>query len=89
MKAKKAATVALAAALAAAPTLAYNSLAPHDNTENTDFWDTRGYDVTPSSSASGVCATVLNRCVRTEATSQNVVNHFRRNGMRGIMLIVF
>ena len=57
---------------------AYNSLAPHDNTENTDFWDTRGYDVAPVSSASGVCVTPVNRLSRTEAESINLVRDFHR-----------
>ena len=86
MTGRKAAAAALTAALAAsAPVLAYNSLAPHNNAENTDFWDTRGYDVTPASSASGLCATELNRCIRTESES-NAVQSFRRMHVIGIVI---
>ena len=77
-----------AAAISAASALAYNSLAPHTNTEDTDFWDTRGYDVTPASSDFGVCETELLRLDRTSAASQNVVNPFRRTGLPGTFLIV-
>ena len=90
MKKGKMATAALTLALAAGgPALAYNSLAPHDNTENTEFWDTRGYNVEPASSAAGVCDTDLFRLVRTEATSWNVVHPFRRVPAGGICVIVF
>lgn len=78
-----------AAALLSASAFAYNSLAPHTNGETTDFWDTTGYTVTPASSASGVCATALNRLVRTEEASWNVVNPFRRVPAGGICVIVF
>lgn len=77
-----------AAAVSAASALAYNSLAPHTNTEDTDFWDTRGYDVTPASSDFGVCETELLRLDRTSTASQNVVNPFRRVGLPGTFLIV-
>ena len=86
MTGRKVAAAALTAALAAsAPVLAYNSLAPHNNTEDTDFWDTRGYNVTPASSASGICATELNRCVRTESES-NAVQSFRRIHIIGLVI---
>lgn len=66
----------------------YNSLAPYTNTENTDFWDTCGYDVTPESSSTGVCGTVLNRLVRTEAVSDNIIQSFRRIGLIGMTITV-
>ena len=78
-----------AAALLSASAFAYNSLAPHTNTENTDFWDTTRYTVTPASSASGVCSTVVNRLVRTVSTSQNVVSPLRRVPRTGFSMIVF
>lgn len=87
MTMRNAASAALAATLtAAAPVLAYNSLAPHDNTEDTGFWDTRAYDVAPASSGYGVCATEINRCVRTEAVSQNEIRSFRRMHVIGIII---
>ena len=87
MSKTKAAAAVLSAAMSAAPLAAsYNSLAPHTNTENTDFWDTRGYDIEPESSASGVCSTALNRLVRTEAVSDNVVQSFRRTGLVGMVI---
>ena len=64
----------------------YNSLASHTNAETTDFWNTTGYDVTPASSASGVCATAITRLVRTEAMSYNVISSFRRVRFRGICI---
>jgi len=78
-------TLPLLAAALATSALAYNSLAPHTNAETTDFWDTTGYDVTPASSASGVCATSINRLVRTEAGS-NEVQSFRRQHVIGIVI---
>ena len=87
MNKSKAAAAALSVAMAAAPLAAsYNSFAPHTNTENTDFWDTRGYDIEPESSASGVCSTALNRLVRTVAVSDNVVQSFRRTGLVGMVI---
>ena len=87
MTLRNAASAALAATLtAAAPVLAYNSLAPHDNTEDTEFWDTRAYDVEPASSGYGVCTTEINRCVRTEAVSQNEIRSFRRMHVIGIII---
>lgn len=87
-KAKTAAAV-LSVAMSAAPLAAsYNSLAPHTNTENTDFWDTRNYDVEPESSAIGVCSASLNRLVRTEAVSENVVQSFRRIGVTGMVITI-
>ena len=87
MNKSKAAAAALSVAMAAAPLEAsYNSFAPHTNTENTDFWDTRGYDIEPESSASGVCSTALNRLVRTVAVSDNVVQSFRRTGLVGMVI---
>ena len=77
--------VAAVALAVSAPVLAYNSLAPHTNTENTDFWDTRGYNVTPASSASGLCATDLNRCVCTESES-NAIQSFRRMHVIGMVI---
>ena len=83
----KTAVAALSVAIAVAPLSAsYNSFAPHTNTENTDFWDTRGYDIEPESSASGVCSTALNRLVRTVAVSDNVVQSFRRTGLVGMVI---
>ena len=83
----KTAVAALSVAIAVAPLSAsYNSFAPHTNTENTDFWDTCGYDIEPESSASGVCSTALNRLVRTEAVSDNVVQSFRRTGLVGMVI---
>jgi len=64
----------------------YNSLAPHTNAETTDFWDTTGYDMTPASSASGVCTTDIHRLARTEAVSCNVISSFRRIRFRGICI---
>ena len=85
----KAAAAAFSVAMASMAVMAsYNSLAPYTNTENTDFWDTRGYDVTPESSSAGVCGTALNRLVRTEAISDNIINSFRRIGLIG-MIITF
>ena len=87
MTIRNAASAALAATLTAtAPVLAYNSLAPHDNTEDTEFWDTRAYDVAPASSDYGVCDTEINRCVRTEAVSQNEIQSFRRLHISGIII---
>lgn len=81
------AVAALSVAIAAAPLAAsYNSFAPHSNAENTDFWDTRGYDVEPESSASGVCSTVFNRLVCTVAVSDNVIRSFRRTGLIGMVI---
>ena len=89
MNKSKAAAAALSVAMAAAPLAAsYNSFAPHTNTENTDFWDTRNYDVEPESSAIGVCSASLNRLVRTEAVSENVVQSFRRIGVTGMVITV-
>ena len=85
----KAAAAAFSVVMASMAVMAsYNSLAPYTNTENTDFWDTRGYDVTPESSSAGVCGTALNRLVRTEAISDNIINSFRRIGLIG-MIITF
>ena len=67
---------------------AYNSLAPHTNAETTDFWDTTGYDITPASSASGVCPTTVNRLLRTEDVSANVVSPFRRERPKGTVIFV-
>ena len=78
-------TLPLFAAALATSALAYNSLAPHTNAETTDFWDTTGYDVTPASSASGVCATAITRLVRTDAES-NEVQSFRRQHVIGIVI---
>ena len=78
-----------AVALLSASAFAYNSLAPHTNAENTDFWNTTGYIVTPVSSASGVCSTVVNRLVRTVSTSQNVVSPFRRVPRKGLVVNFF
>ena len=84
----KAAAAAFSVAMASMAVMAsYNSLAPYTNTENTDFWDTRGYDVTPESSSAGVCETALNRLVRTEAISDNIINSFRRIGLIGMVII--
>ncbi len=80
--------IAATAAVSVASALAYNSLAPHDNTEDTTFWDTRGYDVTPASSDFGVCETELLRLDRTSAVSQNVVSPFRRNPLPGTILFI-
>ena len=77
-------TIPLTAAVLAISAQAYNSLAPHTNAETTDFWDTTGYDVTPASSASGVCSTAINRLVRTEDVSGNVVSPFRRLRPKGM-----
>lgn len=82
-------SIVAAAALLSASAFAYNSLAPHTNTENTDFWDTTSYTVTPASSASGVCSTVVNRLVRTVSTSQNVVSPLRRVPRTGFLMTVF
>ena len=87
---KTKAAIALTLALSAGePVQAYNSLAPHDNTENTEFWDTRGYNVEPASSSACVCATDLFRLVRTEATSLDIVRPFRRLPAGGICIVVF
>ena len=75
-------------ALAALAANAYNSLAPHGTDEITDFWDTTGYDVAPASSASGVCATAVNRLLRTEDVSANVVSPFRRERPKGMVIIL-
>ncbi len=75
-------------ALAALAANAYNSLAPHGTDEITDFWDTTGYDVVPASSASGVCATAVNRLLRTEDVSANVVSPFRRERPKGMVIIL-
>lgn len=84
----KAAAAAFSVAMASMAVMAsYNSLAPYTNTENTDFWDTRGYDVTPESSSAGVCETALNRLVRTEAISDNIIKSFRRIGLIGMVII--
>lgn len=84
-------TLAAAAALSVATVASpipehYNSLAPHTNTENTDFWDTRGYDVEPASASAGVCSTALNRLVRTAAVSENIIPSFRRTGLVGMVI---
>ena len=73
-------------ALLSASAFAYNSLAPHTNGENTDFWNTTGYNVEPASSAAGVCATSLNRLVRTEAAS-NEIEDFRRLHVIGLVIV--